>query len=225
MQIGAVIEHHPSRSELLPELLSALAPLEVAVVSEERQQPTFANWVVYRRALEAAPVGSSHVLVLQDDAQPCGRFVEAVEAAVLARPEDPLVLCLVGNARAAGRELCAAHERDEPFATLYRLAWMPAVAVVWPVELVERLLAVVDHARWHVEQKADDGILWRAMVGLGVHPVATVPSIVEHPDTIPSVDGRHRARNGRDLSRVAVCYDPTGETFLDRLTSVPLTVR
>lgn len=225
MQIAAVIEHHPSRAELLPDLVAALAPLDVEVVEEDRRQPTFANWVIYRRALEAAPVGSTHVLVLQDDAQPCERFVESLEAAVLARPDDPLVLCVVGNARAAGRELCIAHERGDPFVTLYRLAWMPAVAVVWPVELVERMLALVDHARWPVERLADDGVLWRALVGLGVHPVATVPSIVEHPDEIHSVDGRHKARNGRDLSRVAVCFDPTGEAFLDRLTSVPESVR
>jgi hypothetical protein len=36
-------------------------------------------------------------------------------------------------------------------------------------------------------------------------PVATVPSLVDHPDTTPSLLGK-RARGGVDRSRVASCW-------------------
>lgn len=222
MLISVAIEHHPSRAELAAAITDKLAPLEVEVVSDPLpDEPTPATWRTYRRALDATPAGATHRLVIQDDALPCDDFVAVLELAVAARPDDLLVLCVCGNATLAGRDLCVARARGEAYVELRRISFVPAVAVVWPVELIRRVTDYVDgQDRWVPNRLADDEVIYRAAVALGIVPVATVPSIVEHPDEADSVIGRWPARAGRNLSRVAVCFDPSGAEFR-RLTGVP----
>lgn len=217
MRISVAIEHHPSRVELASALAAKLAPLEVEIVADPiPDDPTPATWRTYRRALDETPAGATHRVVIQDDAVPCAGFAALLERAVAARPTELLVLCVCGNARLLGLDLCAALARGEAFVELRRerITFVPAVAVVWPVELAERVLAYVDaQARWEPYRLADDEVIYRAVTALGIVPVATVPSIIDHPDLAASIIGVWKPAHGRNLSRTTVCFDDDGSRF------------
>jgi hypothetical protein len=70
---------------------------------------------------------------------------------------------------------------------------------------------------WADSQRTIEDVRWRsddAIIGMWmrqerqVRPLATVPSLIDHPDEQPSLIGR-RARAGSDRARVAACWlDP-----------------
>jgi hypothetical protein len=71
---------------------------------------------------------------------------------------------------------------------------LPTVAVLWPVE------AIHDFLDWYPAQpprrnpdRADDGVLGRWMSKRSRKVLATLPSLVEHPDDTPSVAQPGRA--------------------------------
>ena len=88
-------------------------------------------------------------------------------------------------------------------------SFIPVVAVLWP-------LAKAEHFReWSKvavlpgypkrEPASDDAALARWSIKNKERVLMTVPSLVEHPDNVPSVIGR-RAKWGRDRGRVALAY-------------------
>lgn len=208
MKLAVSIQHHPSRIALLPPLLAALAPLDVRTVEDPSPDSRPAAWRTYRRALEEAPADATNLLVIQDDAEPCRSFAACVELAVAAEPDRLLVLCVCGQPRELAREIERARSRRLNWAELRAPRWIPAIALVWPAALIPRALDWIDQQRWPHDFVADDEILMRTMVGLGEVALATVPSLVQHPDEAVSIVKRHRHRAGANLGRVAACFDP-----------------
>lgn len=218
MRISAAIQHHPSRAALVPPLAAALAPLAVEVVHDlEPETPSPATWPTYRRALAGTPPWATHRLVVQDDALPCALFASTVALAVAARPGRVIVLCVCGQPHEAAHDVLTARDRGEPFVDLERTRWLPTIAVVWPVEVIPRVLEFAASAGWPADFLADDEVLGRALLGLGLVAVATVPSLVDHPDVVPSVIGRHPAAAGGRPERVAAYFleDPSGVDWTD----------
>lgn len=85
---------------------------------------------------------------------------------------------------------------------------MPAVAILWPVALIGPMLGWVDENPGKCGRqppRADDAVLgaWKRHTQTPV--MATVPSLVEHPDREPSLIGR-KAAAGRNRGRVAGIY-------------------
>lgn len=197
------IQHHPSRAELLPELLRLLEPLLVDVVSDPEPDAAPSTWRTYEAALLATPAGATHRLVIQDDAEPCDHLAEAVTAAVAARPDQLLVLCVCGQPVETAREMREAAAEGRPWAELLGQRWVPTIALVWPVGLIADGLAYMAGQRWRPDF-ADDERIGRICQGLHVFPVATVPSLVDHPDRVPSVMDKWPAGYGKNPDRVAV---------------------
>jgi hypothetical protein len=83
---------------------------------------------------------------------------------------------------------------------------VPAVALVWPVTLIDPVLEWADRQTWPRHFRADDEIIGQAMTALGTRVLATVPSLVEHPDDQPSLVGHRPPLKGLNLDRVAVCF-------------------
>ena len=67
--IWARVQAHPSRRDLLPDLLARLKPLPVEVMFHESVPPD--PWAGYRACLKNIP-DCTHLLIVQDDAQPTG---------------------------------------------------------------------------------------------------------------------------------------------------------
>lgn len=208
MELSVAVQHHPARAELLPPLLDRLAGLAVEVVHDPRPDEKPATWRTYRRALEETPAGATHRLVIQDDAEPCGSFSILLERAVAAEPDRMLVLCVCGQPGPLALAVRTAAGRHASWAELREPRWIPAVAILWPVELAARALEWIDaQTTWPKDFTADDEIVMRAMRGIGEVALATVPSLVDHPDRVQSIISKKRRPGfGSDTGRSAVYF-------------------
>lgn len=145
--------------------------------------------------------------MIQDDAELCRSFDLVVPRVARARPDAIVALYVGGIPRTSRDAIFSACERDQPFAILNPGSLLPTVALLWPTSVIASVLAWVDVQRWPPKFTADDEILGRAARALGIPVVATVPSLVQHPDVVPSVSGnRWRSMAGRNPNRVAACF-------------------
>lgn len=209
IRLSVAVQHHPERAPLLEALLASLRGVDVEVVTDPEPDGMRSAWRTYRKALDDTPERATHRLVLQDDATVCPDFAQVVERAITARPMRLLALCVCGNAVATTRRIYTAAQQGLSWAVLDSAHWVPAIAVVWPVHLIQPALAYIDEQHWPPEFNADDEILGRAVRNLGEYVLCTVPSIVEHDDMQPSAAGK-RAMYGGDPGRVTSCPPAPG---------------
>lgn len=158
-------------------------------------------WEGYKLCLSDLP-DCSHVLIVQDDALPALNFVPAVEriAARIADAPVCLFLSAVPSSAAAKARTALKLRPYRRYLPLGPSPFMPLVAVLWPKALAEDFLA------WGLVNKttrADDGNAGRWMRERKVGVLVSVPSLVEHDDSIDSVKGARRATRGLDRTRVA----------------------
>lgn len=205
--IACRIQHHPSRTELLPPLIEGLTPLLVEVSSHASDPPS--PWAGYKQALSSLP-DCSHVLVLQDDVTVCHNFPLAVKQIAEANPETPVVLFLANLPKRVATYALRALARGEHYArTGLRInEFMPVVAVLWPTHKAGEFLEWAETAKlpgYPREPRSDDACAGR-WAALTKQPIAfTIPSLVQHLDETPSLIGR-RAKWGKDKGRVALHY-------------------
>jgi hypothetical protein len=205
-----VVQHHRSRAPLLPRLTDAVAPLPVRVVEDDGEgKPD--PWRCYRACLRAAvDHDGTHAAIVQDDAVPCYDFACHLDCAIGERPDAVLVLFLAAQPRLTSLAADRALHTGDPFAPLHLRDWMPAVAVSYPVAVAERILAWTDTVTGR-HSRSDDHMLGRwhreQAHRAGVHVLVTVPSLVQHPDDVPSLIGNGNGSHGRNPSRVARHWD------------------
>ncbi len=203
MRIQTVVQHAgEARGHLLPRLLAALPEGATVVTDPDTDDLRRSPWRTYLACLRTLEPDATHLLVIQDDAEPCLNFGRAVDLIVRSRPNVPLVLFCpgLGQQRRAILDACRAGERYARLPTAN--TFVPAVAVVWPRDSVASILAYAERAP---EMTADDGHLGRWAAETGAEILATVPSLVEHPDVERSLVGRH-AMSGRNPGRIAACW-------------------
>lgn len=203
MRVQIVIQHDPRRSDLLPGLLAAIPSARV-ISDPDPDSPTRSPWRCYRACLEALERDATHLLIVQDDAEPCRDFEETVTAIVTAHPSDPVCLFVPGLGNNQ-RLILAACYRDERYARLdpNDPVCLPVVATVWPRPLIAPLLEYA--ARMPPSRRADDGITGEWSRQNLVPVIATVPSLVEHRDLVPSLVGTSHY-GGINPARVAACW-------------------
>lgn len=201
--VSFAIQAHPARRELAENLAAKL--LAQIVWDPEPESAIRSPWRTFRHLLETTPADATHRFQIQDDGVVCRHMREAVELAVAAQPDRVLVFCVTGNPwhhAQAVRDACA---EDHPWARLDYAHWCPLISTCWPVGLIEPLLQWVDEQRWPPQFCADDEIVGRFLREIEHAPLATVPSLVQHPDENPSLIGL-RAWAGQDPGRVAACW-------------------
>lgn len=206
------IQHHPARFELLPPLLESLAPLNVEVSTHASEPPS--PWAGYKQALSDTPTGVTHICVLQDDVRVCRNFPLAVEKIAEANPDVPVCLFLGGQPRRTAKDALRASKAGKRYVQLFFRDFVPVVGVLWPRHKAEEFLEWSRDARLPGQSnpRSDDAVVGRWMLMTRQRVLATVPSLVQHPDEVPSLIGR-RAHAGKDKGRVALLYcegDPMG---------------
>ncbi len=195
--ILARIQGHPSRGDLHAPLIKALAPLPVELRVHSSVPPD--PWAGYRACLSGVPSAYSHLLILQDDAQPVENFVPAVEAIAERHPEVPV--CLFMGDIPATTALAAKRAKGKCYVPLGPAGFVPLIAVLWPREKAEHFLF------WSKTGKitrADDGNAGRWMRETKQQFWVTVPSIVQHNDFVPSVKGGRDHKPGLESWRRAL---------------------
>jgi hypothetical protein len=200
-----VVQHVASRAPILSRLTDAVAPLDVRIVADEGEKPD--PWRGYQRCLrEALEAGHDHAIIVQDDAIPCFDFACHLRCVIAAEPNAALVLFLAAQPRLTAHGATAARQARNPFAVLHSRDWMPAVAVSYPLAMVEQILAWANKVGGR-HSRSDDHMLGRWARETKARVLVTVPSLVEHPDDQPSVIGNGNGSHGRNPSRVALHWD------------------
>lgn len=182
--------------------MAALEPLPVEIVEHVSEPPS--PWAGYQRCLERLP-RCSHLLIIQDDAQPVPNFVPALGQIAASNPEIPVCLFISRLPRDVKPNLAQAMKRNQRYVQISLRSFMPIVAVLWPRQ------KAADFSQWaeqhptlvgQREPRSDDAMAGRWKLQTRQTVRACVPSIVEHPDREPSIIGR-RAQWGKDKNRVA----------------------
>lgn len=188
--LEASIIHDPRRSANLPGLAAAIAAGGLTPHVCTDGAGTGGPLESFRCAAADAAPGTTHLLLLEDDAEPCPGFVAAARRAAAARPFDALYLSATraqaGDAmdRAARRGLSWAAVTDRIVGT---------VAVVLPLGLARRcffwLLTGGEDlcAAWHPDTPgAFDCRLYEYLVTVcGVAPLVSVWSLAGHGSPMP----------------------------------------
>ena len=199
------IQHHVSRADLLPKLIADLAPLPVQVIADNGPPPP-SPWRGYQLCLQEIPE-CSHLLILQDDVRVCHNFTPALERIAQAKPDNPIVLFLGGLPRRTAMDALRATKRHERYVKMFIRDFVPVVAVLWPREKALHFLEWSKTAKLpgYSRPRSDDAIAGRWMLATRQTIYATLPSLVEHLDEVPSTIGK-RAAYGRDRGRVALQF-------------------
>lgn len=203
ISLSVAIQHHPIRSELVQELLGDIPGAELATDPEPNAMRN--PWRSYRHALQTTPPGATHRMIVQDDVRVCDGFLPAVLAAVAAKPDRILSFFVAGNPYEHSQAVYAACDRGSSWAELDNQRWCPAVCLVWPAYHVPAVLAWVVAQNWPDAFRADDEIVGRYCRYADVLPLASVPSLVDHPDDVPSLLGQ-KAQYGQDPGRTTACW-------------------
>lgn len=173
-------------------------------------------WRTYRLALERgldATAGTTHRLIVQDDVYVCDYFRDAVDLAGAARPDDVLVFFVGGRPFPQTPLLDRARALGRPWAWLDPRSYCPVVATAWPVALIAPMLDWIAEKRYPAQMSADDELTGRYLRDAGIRPLASVPSLVEHPDTVYSLaSGGRRHHNGLDAGRCAHLFAEDDDT-------------
>lgn len=179
------IQHHPSRAALLPDLKKALAPLPVEVIRHESIPPD--PWGGYKQCLSSLP-DCSHVLIIQDDAQPVPNFAQALEKVAERNLNTPVCLfmgALPADTAVRAKRMLARNGR-KPYIPLGPSGFVPLVAVLWPRAKAQEFLI---WSRANKMTRADDGNCARWMRRTRQPFLVAVPSLVQHNDDAPTVKG------------------------------------
>lgn len=185
--------------------------LPTEVYEHESDPPN--PWAGYQRCLTDIPAGVSHLCVIQDDALVCPNFGPAVEQIAQSNPDVPVVLFLGGFPQGAARLFMRALLRKQPYINLLPSPIVPLVAVLWPKARAEEFLSWASgpvKLPGHPNPRADDGIAASWMKKTRQEVRVCVPSLVNHPDMVPSVKGGQKANWGTNRMRVALVVAADG---------------
>jgi hypothetical protein len=197
-KLSIALQHHPDRAYLL----ERTAHLEPEIVTDPDPEGIRNPWRTYRLALELTPPGVTHRLVLQDDAETCDLFTEHALLALEARPENIVSFFVPNTLRSGAKAFWQACDRGEAWCVLDWREWVPVVALAWPVEMIPGFLGWCDRAGFTGDRRrADDAIVGRYVREARTQVLATVPSLVEHPDDVESTIGMKK-----NIPRRALCY-------------------
>jgi hypothetical protein len=204
MTIWIRIQSHPSRRDLLPDLLERLEPLPVEIRVHESIPPD--PWAGYRQCLKDIPE-CSHLLILQDDALPCTNFPEALRQVAERHPDVPVCLFLGGAPSSTAAQARRAMVKGRRYTPLLNSSFVPLVCTLWPKRCAE---AFLDWSRSSKTTRADDGNAARFMKATKTPFLVSVPSLVEHDDGQPSVKGGRTHTPWKESWRRAVLLASDG---------------
>lgn len=175
-----------------------------SLVIEHASDPP-SPWGGYRLCLQDIPEEASHLLIVQDDALPCENFAPAAHQVAEANPSTPVCLFLALLPRDTRPRPAQALKMNRRYVMLSWRSFMPIVAVLWPrAKAVEFKEWAEQHPYLpgNREPRSDDAMAGRWKMVTRQTVLATVPSLVDHPDLEPSLVGR-RPMWGKDKGRVA----------------------
>lgn len=160
----------------------------------------------YRECVTRPAPGFSHLVIVQDDVILCLDFDIALKRLLEHVPDRLVALFVAGAPRRSAMEIRLAEKRGDALCDMSRMDWVPTVALVWPMALAEefgKYLRRVPDSAW-----ADDPIVGGWCNRKRIRPLATVPSLVQHPDVEPSLLPNDKSAGGKNGYRTAAVWRP-----------------
>lgn len=198
----------PQRRELRKRLLADLPP---AVVIEDDGPPPPNPWRGYQLCLRAfLQTPASHAVLIQDDAAVCHNFDAAVVKIAKTHPDTPVCLFVSGTKTRTLKHYLKAMTQQKRYSTVWFQDFAPVVAMLWPRQKAQEFLEWSRDAKLPgmPNPRSDDAVVGSWMKFTRQTVLATVPSLVEHPDDVPSVKRKEGTIDtwGRDKGRQACWY-------------------
>lgn len=158
----------------------------------------------------------SHALVIQDDAVVCPNFGQAVERIAEARPQVPICLFVSGTRNATLKKYLRAMLAKQSYSTIWFQDFCPVVALLWPRQKAEAFLQWSSTAKLPgmPNPRSDDAVVGSWMKFTRQEILATVPSLVEHPDDTPSVKYDKLKDSYGSKTRRAIWWIEDGDPLL-----------
>jgi hypothetical protein len=198
------IQHRPGR-ESINRLLDLLPP-EVVVIEDAEDPPNPMRG--YMKCLSGLP-DTGHVAVLQDDTVPCSNFASALELIADSNPDIPVSLFISSVPRRTYTKAMLKHGRSR-YVDAHPQDLVHVVAVLWPVhkarEFSEWIIANPKRIRGDQLSTSDDANVTRWMQLTSQTIRYTIPSIVQHPDDVPSIVNETKKKDGRDSGRTSSVF-------------------
>lgn len=167
------------------------------VVETEFDPPN--PWFGYLECLRDPP-DCTHLLVVQDDTITCQNLTPALGEIAKAQVETPVCLFLGRTPMRTRRAALEAGARGERYVEITHGDYMPVVAVLWPVEKAAAFRdwgsspqRLRKHNGRNVVERSDDAMGGRWMKQTRQKILATIPSLIEHPDDSPSTIAKRPA--------------------------------
>lgn len=205
------IQSTASRAAIRERLLWSIPEAQVIEDSGADANP----WRGYQLCLTDIP-DCSHVVIVQDDAIVCDDFTDTVERVISARPDQPICLFLHGgDFLRTLKQAAQLRGNGARFVPLYFRDLMPVVAVAWPKQHAEHFLEWSKTAKlpgMPRPVRSDDACAGAWMREARVQVLACMPSIVQHPDDVPSTIGK-RHMGGADKGRAAWWFDRSAGSY------------
>jgi hypothetical protein len=203
------IQHRAGRATI-DRLLENLPPaVKVVEDSGELLDP----WRGYKLCLEDLPE-EGHVVILQDDTIVSRNFVPALELIAAANPDTPVSLFLSKTPKRT-HNLALLRWGKSRYVTTHQQDLVHVVALLWPVHKAREFTEWIDENPKRIRgleiSTSDDAHVSRWMKLTGQPIRCTIPSIVEHPDDVPSVVNQTKVSGGKDAGRTAAFWIGDGD--------------
>lgn len=204
------IQHRAGRIEPLERLLATLPPaVEVIEDSGEPLNP----WRGYKLCLENLPTGG-HLAIVQDDCIVSRNFVPALELIATANPDNLVSLFLSKTPRRTHNMALLRHGRSR-YVTTHQQDLVHVVGILWPVHKAQEFNKWINENPLRIRgdqlTTSDDANVTRWMQLTGQTIRVTVPSIVQHPDDVPSIVNQAKVSGGADTGRTAAFWIGDGD--------------
>lgn len=190
-----------------------LLPPAVVVVSDDGEPPN--PWRGYQLCLSGIPE-EGHVAVLQDDTVPCRNFAPALELIAAANPNVPVTLFLSKLAKVKRTyNLALLRQGRSRYATVHTQDLVHVVAILWPVQKAREFMEWIEENPKRIRgdqlTTSDDACVSRWLKLTQQEFRCTIPSIVQHPDDVPSLVNTEKMSNGKDTGRTAAMWIGDGD--------------
>ena len=187
VSLAVVVQAHPLRASLVESLVPLLGECEV--VWDPEPEGRRAPVRTYLACLRSMPPWASHLLIVQDDAQPSHGWRSQTLEAIGEHPDALIPLFLAGAPHKSAELARKAHRRGERWIRMPNDQWTPTVATVWPRARIAEFFAWREGYLDPVEI-GDDNLIGEFTKRCQVPVWATVPSLFEHPNVEPSLIGK-----------------------------------
>jgi hypothetical protein len=178
-----LVQTHPTRLKRASRLARQL---NGHVIIDPEPEAGANPWRTYAACVHAAET-QGWTLIIQDDAVPHPQLLPACQRIMARYPADVVCLWHAAYPQVDAMRLAIAHDKGLAYAQLRASRFVPAVALLWPPHQINRL------RRWLPEKPcaADDEMISRFLAQPKYHDryLVTIPSLVEHDDTLPSLMG------------------------------------